>query len=344
MSLTQLSIAVGAIAVVAARPRSWLSAAAAAMVAALGVAVSGTAAIRPALFATAPMIAVLAAAVLLAAGAGRAGLPVPAARALARAGRGSPIALFALVCLLTAVLTALVTLDGAVVLMAPVVIELSRRTCVRLRTLVLGVVAVANSFSLALPEGNPTNLVVMEHLGLDPWQTTARTVVPAATAALLCAAVVARRERRELRRSSSADARAGTGFSAASGLAAVARASLQVFSLLVVLLPAARHVRLAEAGGLWELLVVALTCSALAALANNLPASALVAVSVGSGAVAYAALAGLSIGALATRQGSVATLIAGDLTGTPAHARMLTPVALFAALAATTLIWAGARL
>ena len=88
------------------------------------------------------------------------------ADALAVRSRLSSRRLFVLVCVLAALLTALVSLDGAVVLMVPVVVELHRRFGAPLRALLLGVVAVANASSLALPEGNPTNLVVIERLGL----------------------------------------------------------------------------------------------------------------------------------------------------------------------------------
>jgi Na+/H+ antiporter NhaD/arsenite permease-like protein len=343
MPLTQISIAAVATALVAARPRSWAIAIGVALLAALEAALSGAGSLCPALVAAAPMVAVLIAAVLVAGAAVKAGLPAALATALHQAAGENPLVLFALVCVVTAGLTAAATLDGAVVLMAPVVVELSRRAAFQLRPLVLGVVAVANCSSLGLPEGNPTNLVIMQRLGLRPWHTPSHTLFPALAATALCAATIAWRHRRSLRATSGPEIVAAH-LSAARGLNAVGRTSVQVVSLLAVLTPLARYVRPAQTGGLGELLLITLACSALAALVNNLPASTLVAVAVGSGLVAYAALAGLSIGALATRQGSVATLIAGDLTGTRAHSRVLTPVAFLAALTATLLIWAGAQL
>src|SRR5437762_14149963 len=118
MLLTELSIAGGAVAIVAVRPRSWSSAITAAGLGAVDVVLVGTASVRPALSAAAPMLAVLTAALVLAAVAVRAGLPLVVAQALARAAGARATVLFALVCLSTAALTALVTLDAAVVLLA----------------------------------------------------------------------------------------------------------------------------------------------------------------------------------------------------------------------------------
>ena len=119
--------------------------------------------------ATAPTIAFLLVAVALAGLAVRAGFASWAADNLAAVAGQRSLFLYALVCLSTAVATALVSLDGAVVLLVPVVLELARRGA-SLRRLLLGVVAVANAFSLGLPEGNPTNL---RRAGA-PWWTLRR--------------------------------------------------------------------------------------------------------------------------------------------------------------------------
>lgn len=63
-----------------------------------------------------------------------------------------------MVCGLCALVTAVVSLDGAVVLTVPVLLVLSRRFGAPLPALLLGVVAVANAASIAVPQGNPTNL------------------------------------------------------------------------------------------------------------------------------------------------------------------------------------------
>ena len=72
-------------------------------------------------------------------------------------------------------------------------------------------------------------------------------------------------------------------------------------------------------------LAISAATAAAAAAVNNLPASAAVAAAF-SGPAAYAALAGVSVGALATEHGSVATLLAGELAGESAYERRLVPV------------------
>jgi len=79
-----------------------------------------------------------------------------------------------------------------------------------------------------------------------------------------------------------------------------------------------------------------------AALANNLPVSASATALLAAGPAAYAASIGLAVGALATPQGSVATLIATDLAGPDAPAlrlRRLAPLAAAAVLFGTLLLW-----
>ena len=61
-----------------------------------------------------------------------------------------------------------------------------------------------------------------------------------------------------------------------------------------------------------------------------------------AGPAAYAASIGLAIGALATPQGSVATMIATDIAGPdapPLPMRRLAPLAAAAVLIATLLLW-----
>src|SRR5581483_3893162 len=171
---------------VAVRPRSWAATSSAASLALL----VNASAIGLALRAVAPTVALLAVALGLSGLAVRLGFAHWAAARLSATAGGSAWRLFALVCAGTALLTAAVTLDGAVVVMAPVLVELHRRFGAPLRPLVLGTVAVANAFSLALPEGNPTNLVVIERLGLSLGQETRTMLLPGVLAAVLCAAAV----------------------------------------------------------------------------------------------------------------------------------------------------------
>ena len=63
-------------------------------------------------------------------------------------------------------------------------------------------------------------------------------------------------------------------------------------------------------------MALALAAAAVAAIANNLPATLAFASLLGAAPLpAYAALTGLSVGALATPRGSVATLIAFERAG-----------------------------
>lgn len=82
--------------------------------------------------------------------------------------------------------------------MVPVLLVLARRFGAPLPALLLGVVAVANAASIAVPQGNPTNLVVIDRLGLSPTAFLRHMLVPGLVAAVGCAAVVAVVERRAL--------------------------------------------------------------------------------------------------------------------------------------------------
>lgn len=322
---------------VALKPRSWRATWAATGVALAGSFPGTASTFGPAATAVAPTAALLSVAVGVAVLAVRLGAARAAASQMAALSGGSGRRLFILVCLVAAVLTAVVTLDGAVVIMAPIILELRSRFGTPLRPLLLGVVAVSNASSLALPEGNPTNLVVIERLGL-PLGTAALTMLPlGVVAALLCSLAVGWRERRALGAPFDRPVSTRRAEPIGPGLLGVARVLLQITILLAVLLPLGRPAL--SGNGLPALLAVAVSVAVLAALTNNLPASAVVASGLTAGPAAYAALVGLSVGALATPRGSVATLIAGELTGERPHARVLLPVALAAALAATLVLW-----
>lgn len=375
------AVAVGAVALA---PRSALSAIVAAAAAAVDVALGAAAA--PALASVAPLLLFLTAALTLAALVERSGFAERAAGALATAARGNGLALYGLVCALCAVLTAIVSLDGAVVLMVPVLLALARRSRAPLRPLFLGVVAVANAASLAVPQGNPTNLVVMNQLGLSPAAFLAHMLAPGIAAAVICAGGIALCERRALAEAyrpgssprtplSAAERRAALALAAAAcaawgaplvglppwwpfaGVVAVAvallrrrprvlipwRLALQVGGLVVVTQALAVHLTLPAGVALPGLAVASLGIGAVAAVVNNLPASVWATALVGAGPAAYAVSIGLAVGALATPQGSVATLIAGELTGPAApavDARRFAPLAAAGVLAATVVLWA----
>jgi Na+/H+ antiporter NhaD/arsenite permease-like protein len=197
------------------------------------------------------------------------------------------------------------------------------------------VVAVANAFSLALPEGNPTNLVVLERLGAGFGSYAGRALPAGLAAAFVCAAGVA-----WLERGSRGSGATGAGLRVGAAMGAVARLGFQLSALLVVLIPLSRHLPTLRAQGIAPALVVASATAVAAAVVNNLPASAVIAALL-AGPAAYAALAGVSIGALATEHGSVATLLAGELAGARAYERRLVPVVVVALALATILLYAS---
>jgi Na+/H+ antiporter NhaD/arsenite permease-like protein len=124
------------------------------------------------------------------------------------------------------------------------------------------------------------------------------------------------------------------------------RVGAQVAGILLVLEALRGSFPLAglQATTLVALLSVAGLAAALSGLANNLPASAAVAALVGSGPAPYAALLGLSAGALVTPHGSVATIASLELSGDPTPTRWVRTWVLpvIAALSAgTALVWLG---
>jgi Na+/H+ antiporter NhaD/arsenite permease-like protein len=326
-------LAAVAVAAVGTRPRSRVSAALALAAGIASILVTGWSVALDTLRATGPMLVFLTTALGLASLAERAGLARWAARVLATAAHGGARRLYAEVCVASAVLTCFVSLDGAVVLMVPLVRALSRRCRVAQAPLFLGAVAVANAVSVAVPEGNPTNLVVMSRLGLSPSAFLEHLLVPGLCAALLCALVPLRLLRREqaLIAAQAADE---------PRMLVPWRIGAQMTGLMAALdhlLPAIPL----QGGGLAVLLAIAATTAAASAVANNLPVSASVAAFATAGPGAYAALIGLSIGALATAHGSVATLIARDLAGDRRPwARTWAPAAAAAVALATLVFWA----
>ncbi len=318
----------------------------------------------------------------------QAGLVRRAGGALIRVARGRAWALYLLVCTACAALTATVSLDGAVVLVAPVVAELGARSEQLRSALALGSIGVANAFSLALPEGNPTNVLVAARLGLGPADFVAHLAPPALLATVVCAGVPAMARRQTL--ASRLDqavgprtplSRAERLAAAALGLAAAGELAAPWFGV-APWWPLSAVAALAYAGSRgrrrgvppptvpWRLLwpigclaVVAGVCSvvvpsvdarsvpalvglalaaaAVAAVINNLPASVVLSGVIGSsGPTAFATLTGLSVGALATPRGSVATTIVLDRSGAAAsrgYLRLWIPTALTATVAAVLL-------
>lgn len=383
MLILHAIVALAAVVLLTLKPRSPTAAVGVVVAALLDIALGAPA--LPALESVAPLLSFLSAALTLSALIERAGLAERAAHALAIAARGHALALFALVCALCALLTAVVSLDGAVVLMVPLLLSLTHAHRAPFAPLFLGVIAVANAASIAVPQGNPTNLVVMGELGLSPTAFLGHMLAPGLAAAALCAGAVALRERRTLATTytrpvvewtplSHSERHAAFTLVAAAlaawlapavGLApwwpftAVVAASLllrreqpqlsipwriaaEVAGLLVATQALALHAPAEPVHRLGGLLAVAVGIGAASALANNLPISASASALLTAGPTAYAASIGLAVGALATPQGSVATLIATDLAGPnapPLSARRLAPLAGAAVLVATLLLW-----
>ncbi len=335
----------------------------------------------------APLATFLAAALTLARLVERSGLADRAASALAALAAGRVAVLYAGTCATSALLTAIVSLDGAVVLVVPMLLVLARRYRAPFGPLYLGAVAVANAGSVAVPQGNPTNLVVMGELGIGPAAFIGHMLLPGVAAAVLCAAAVGMLERRSLAARCVAPAGRDRGLSRDERHAALTLATAALAAWLaplagiapwwpfaavvgVALLAPGQHVApsipwkiVAQVGGLLvtvqalglrfgmltahrplALLLVAVGAGAASALVNNLPASAVAASLVAASPTAYAATIGLGIGALTTPHGSVATLLARDLSGDaspPIAVRRLALLSVPATLLATALLAAS---
>jgi len=194
--IVHIVIAVVAVTALALRPKSNLATAVVAAAALSDVALC--AAPGPVVSVIAPLIAFLGAALTLAGFVQRSGLAERAAGVLAARARGSSLLLYVLVCALCVALTAAISLDGAVVLMVPLLLVLERRFGAPFAPLFLGTVVVANAASIAVPQGNPTNLVIISRLGLSATAFIEHMLAPGLAAAAICAAGVALWERRAL--------------------------------------------------------------------------------------------------------------------------------------------------
>ncbi len=376
-----LRVILAAIAVVALAVRPGTTGGSVLALGAAGVDVALGTRLDPVIHIVAPMFVFLAGALTLAATLERARLGERLATALAARAGGNSYRLYAYVCLACAALTTTVSLDGAVVLMVPVLLAL-RRYKVPFASLFFGTVVVANAFSIAVPQGNPTNLLIIARLGIAPSAFLIHMLIPGLLAAVLCAAAVAASERRHLAapyalapRARDPLSRTERGavltflaaalaawtapllglptwwpFSAAVALMLMAtrtrpatilpwQIGVQIASTLLVVqalgVPDLGHV----GSGLPGLLVVAAIVGAAAALVNNLPVGASAVALVSAAPLGYAASIGLAVGSLATPQGSVATLLASELTGPDAPAL---PIGRFAPLAATAVVLATA--
>jgi arsenical pump membrane protein len=109
-----------------------------------------------------PAFALVAGLLLVGATAAREGLFAEAGALVARI-PGGGTALLASLLLLTAVVTAVLNLDTAVVFLTPVLLHAARQRGLGEMPFLYGVVFMANSASLLLPGSNLTNLIVLAH-------------------------------------------------------------------------------------------------------------------------------------------------------------------------------------
>lgn len=196
MLILHVILAIVAVGALALRPRSTATIAVVGLAGVVDLLLGARA--LPAIAVIAPLAAFLGAALTLAALVERSGLAERAARALVAGAHGSSALLYLLVCILCGLLTATVSLDGAVVLMIPMLVAVARRSGAAFGPLFLGVVVVANAGSVAVPQGNPTNLVIINRLGLSAGAFVEHMLGPGIAAAAICAAAVALSERRAL--------------------------------------------------------------------------------------------------------------------------------------------------
>jgi arsenical pump membrane protein len=146
-------------------PEAVVAVPAAALLVALGV-VSWRAALDE-LGALGPTVGFLAAVLVLAHAADRAGIFRWAGGVAARTSRGSAQRLLAVVFLIASVTTAVLSLDATVVLLTPVVLLTAQNLRVRPRPHVYACTHLANSASLLLPIANLTNLLAFAASGLS---------------------------------------------------------------------------------------------------------------------------------------------------------------------------------
>jgi arsenical pump membrane protein len=151
------------------RPRwapDWVVAIAAAVVVVAAGAISFKGA-RSALSDLGPTVGFLAALLLLADGCRRAGLFEALGASMAAGSRRRPRRLLAMVFVVAAVTTAVLSLDATIVLLTPIVFATAARLRINPRPHVYACSHLANSASLLLPVSNLTNLLAFQRSGLS---------------------------------------------------------------------------------------------------------------------------------------------------------------------------------
>lgn len=195
MAVTVASAALIAVLVSAlTRPRGWPEAVVAVPAAAL-VVLTGAIALPDALAVAdrlLPVVGFLAAVLVLARLCDDEGLFRAAGAAMARVSSGNPVRLLAMVFVVAAATTAILSLDATAVLLTPVVLATARRLGVAPRPHAYATAHLANSASLLLPVSNLTNLLAFGVCGLSFTRFTALMTLPW-LAAIACEFVLLRR-------------------------------------------------------------------------------------------------------------------------------------------------------
>jgi arsenical pump membrane protein len=167
--IVSLAFLAACLAAAVARPRwapDWAVAAVGAVVLVL-VGILSFSGARAALRELGPTVGFLAALLVLADGCRRAGLFDALGAWMAIGSRGLPSRLLAMVFLVAAVTTAVLSLDATVVLLTPVVFATAARLRTNARPHVYACTHLANSASLLLPVSNLTNLLAFRASGLS---------------------------------------------------------------------------------------------------------------------------------------------------------------------------------
>ncbi len=157
-----------------------VAAAGAALLVAVGV--LSTSGARSTLRQLGPTVGFLAALLMLADGCRRAGMFDALGALMARGSRGRPARLLAMVFLVAAGTTAVLSLDATVVLLTPIVFATAARLRTNPRPHVYACSHLANSASLLLPVSNLTNLLAFRASGLSFTRFAALMALPWAVA------------------------------------------------------------------------------------------------------------------------------------------------------------------
>ena len=144
----------------------------------VAVGVLSTSSARSAVSDLGPTVGFLAALLILADGCRRAGMFDALGAMMALGSRGRPVRLLAMVFLVAAATTAVLSLDATVVLLTPIVFATAARLRTNSRPHVYACTHLANSASLLLPVSNLTNLLAFRASGLSFTRFGALMVLP----------------------------------------------------------------------------------------------------------------------------------------------------------------------